>query len=75
MRIVLVEWLDSRIYLGTWQEEDCAKEMPLSHCSSVGYLLHKDKDKMMLVTSCGNGDVQGTLAIPVKAIKSVKVLR
>lgn len=75
MKIVKVEWLDSRMYMGVWQEKKCAKTLSLSQCSSVGYLLSKDKEKVLIVTSCGDGNVQGTLAIPRKAIKSFEVVR
>ena len=74
-QIVLVEWIDSRMSLEPWEHEDCAKELALSRCTSVGFLLYKDKNKTVLVTSYGEGSVQGTLAIPTRTIKSLKVVR
>ncbi len=75
MRIIKIEWIDSRMSLEPWEHEDCAKELALSRCTSVGFLLYKDKIKTILVTSHGEGSVQGTLAIPTCAIQSIKVVR
>ena len=82
MKLVLIEWLDSHSGRG-WQEMPALERaaIPL-YCRSVGWLVLKKKNCMVLVPHMageknGNTMLQGCgdLTIPTAAIVKMTVLR
>ncbi len=77
LRVVLVDWLDSAGQ-AHWISESRAKEMNLSHCTSVGFLMRDDAEQLVLAQSIdppGIGEelmnVNHVLAIPKIAVTYV----
>ena len=80
-KIVEVQWIDSMSACG-WRSEDEAHKMagttPLIH--SAGYLLRKDKDKIVLVGAYDHQmsgkknrhNVNHYMEIPMSAVKSIR---
>ena len=76
MQIVEVEWIDSCSDDG-WMKSDSprAKEHTVSHCTSVGYLFKKAKEKICLVQNTSDtGSVGELMAIPRCAIKKLRII-
>ncbi len=72
MKIVLVEWADSTSSSG-W---DTNFDLELSNCTTVGQLVVKDKEKIVVVQSISDGaHCDGRFAIPRSCIKSIKELK
>ena len=79
MKLVLIEWVDSHSCNGWHDIEDISEASELTHCRSVGWLLVDGKDCKVLVSHlAGEGRGQsgcGDMAIPVRAITKMTVLR
>ena len=70
MKIVLVDWVDSTSIQG-W-EEGC--DMGLCECRSVGYLIKKTKDKVILAQSLNDHTYYNKFAIPRGCVTSITEL-
>ena len=76
MKIVEVTWRDSVAAGGQWEDCGVAKEMTLSECRSVGFLICRDKEKVTLAQSLGrNGQaVINVVSIPKGCVLEIKEL-
>jgi hypothetical protein len=73
--IVLVEWFDSTSFKLPWYDkEDDPEGYQVAVCRSVGWLLDKDKTRIVLYSDTGDSQHGRFLAIPIKCITSMKVL-
>lgn len=74
--IVEVEWLDSRAFAGWAHPEEHLERSRPSRCRSVGYLLLKDRERIVLAQSCSDdsGNVADPLAIPRGMVKAIRVI-
>ena len=72
-KLVEVEWQDSCVYRG-WQYTEQAKVSVPSQCRSVGYMLEKDGDRIVLALSMDDdGDsVADVMCIPMATVKKVR---
>ena len=71
MKVILIEWLDSTSSSG-W---DSAFDLELSNCKTVGFLVKKDKEKVVVIQSnSDNVHSDGRFAIPRSCIKSIREL-
>ena len=69
---VEVEWEDS-CSQGGWSK-DHAKYTP-AECRSIGYLLHRDKEKVVLAQSeDGLGKQNDSIVIPASCVKKLRRL-
>ena len=74
LKIVEVEWEDSCTE-GGWQRKGIAKEHTVSKCKTAGYLLSKNKERVVISQSMSDtGNVAEQIAIPRKCINSIKEL-
>lgn len=74
MEKVCVEWVDSSVVQG-WELWACA-ERDVAHCSSVGWLLEDNKERVTIAQSQSTtGTIMNTLTIPRGAVTSMKILR
>lgn len=76
-KIVLIEWVDSAAYPG-WRDIDL-EGLRIATCTSVGYLLYKNKDEVCIFQSKsynGRGveHIDGQFAIPKGCIKRMEVI-
>ncbi len=75
MEIVLVEWVDSRNSETGWLAKSHAKEFGLlAHCSTVGFVLNKDDEKVVLAFTDAGEVVNSVFAIPKSCILSIQKL-
>lgn len=74
MRKVEIIWEDSFFGVGEWLSLEELKKLPLAQCRSSGYLLYKDRKKVILILSAGNGTGSQPIAIPRGCIKQIKEL-
>ncbi len=81
MKLVFVEWSDSRGASPRWQHLDGFIMAPVI-CKSVGWLQHQDEAMMVIVPHVATGDPLddtdqqgcGGMAIPVHAVIKMTVL-
>ena len=74
MPIVIIEWVDSCSDDG-WMKVPKAKEHTVSHCTSVGYLIKKDKEQVCIVQNTSDTESVGDImAIPRKAVTKITTL-
>ena len=73
MKEVLVEWVDSTIWGQKWLCYDEAQAMTLNNCRARGWVVKKDKDKIVLAQSMcvEDNSVINLLAIPRGCIKKI----
>jgi hypothetical protein len=69
--LVEVEWSDAHSVSG-WDTPARYRSAGPAVCRSVGYLLLRDRDRLVLMTT---GDVADGLAIPACAVRRVRRLR
>lgn len=75
LTMVKVDWVDS-CSDDAWQHESIALEHTVAPCSSVGYLLKKNKKEVSLSLSRSDlGKVFMVLAIPRGCIKKITTLK
>lgn len=74
-RIVEVEWVDSAS-TGGWGHPDAFIKSGLARCRTVGYVLERTKDHIVVVQNVGDdtGRVGESMAIPASCIRSVRRL-
>jgi len=71
--LVLVEWLDASARAG-WTDLADAKDCPLAPCMSVGFLIHKDKDRLVVVATVGTYAMGDRIAIPKPWVTKIEYL-
>lgn len=75
MDLVVVDWVDSRQPVSSWQFLEDLEDQPAVICRSVGWLL-KDTDVMVLAPNLGDigasTQVSGVITIPVQCVKKVR---
>lgn len=73
--IVLVEWIDSCIPAGPWHDADDEPERyQAGECRSVGWLLDKDENRIVIYGDTGGGQRGRFISIPIGCVKSIKTL-
>ena len=70
LKAVRVDWIDSTAQggWGDYMETDM-------RCCSIGILIHKDKDVVVLAQNWSNSYLGEYITIPMVAVKKVKVLK
>ena len=75
MQIVEVEWEDSCAEMG-WHTPRDIKGYDVSHCRSVGYLLGKDRKKVVILQSASDSpSFCEALTIPRGNVKKITYLK
>ena len=69
MKIVKVLWKDSLAFIG-WADEP----IDTTDIESVGWLIHKNKERVVLAGMVGSGEYNNQQAIPRGCIISIKEL-
>jgi hypothetical protein len=82
MKLVLIEWLDSRAGSGWLTKEQLDGASDPMVCKSVGWLFSKNKISTVIVPHCASlkstDDLQmgrGELSIPTRSILKTTILR
>lgn len=77
MRIVEIDWVDSAAAGGQWECLDTARDMSLASCHSVGYIVTKTKDRVVIAQNLGRSwqSVMNVTVIPRGCIKSIRVIK
>ena len=80
VRLVLVEWVDSRSPKSNWQRLSEMEDSVSCRCVSVGFLLRNGKDTKVLapnmadIDSPDNLQASGIIVIPTKSVTAIKNL-
>jgi len=73
---VEVEWFDAQSSLECWMIDELIKELKPLHTVSCGYLVHENKDYIILAFMIfGNELIKHHQIIPRGMIKKIKVLK
>lgn len=76
LRKVEIEWRDSFQRYGWADIDEYHKEGAPSTCHSVGYLVRKDKNSVVLVMSLSdNGNACASMTIPREAVVRMRYLK
>lgn len=77
MRLVFVEWLDSRRGEGWACLDDLRADLQATRCKSVGWVISKDKESLTLAGHIAHNPEQvcGDMTIPMKAVIRIQDLR
>ena len=75
-KLVEIEWIDS-CTSGGWRNHASYVEEGPTVCRTIGYLLHKSKEKIIVIQtqSASTGHVSDSMAIPMVAVKRMRVLK
>lgn len=73
--IVHVSWIDSCSPSRKWQDRDGIKGYKPASCITVGYLIEKRKDAVVIAASWGEHEVGDVTAIPRSCVKKIRRLR
>lgn len=74
MKTVEIEWVDAISYSNMWVARDSKESLAL--CRSVGYLVKKNKEKVVIAqSSASDGDVMNKFVIPRGCIKKITELK
>lgn len=77
MKKVEVSWVDSNFGGNGWLPIAVAKDLPLSRCISIGFLVYEDDEKIILTTSHEQDEdaCAGIMVIPKVCIKETRELQ
>lgn len=76
-KILLVEWDDTAGH-GRWRDRDEAKKETTVPAFTVGFLIDRNEDRIVVASSCAHSDhshVTDTMAIPMHAVKRISTLK
>jgi len=71
MKKVLIKWEDTAATVG-WYSREAVISRKCVFCESVGYLVHKDRDKVILSGMMADGEFNSLQYIPRGCIKEIK---
>ena len=77
MKEVLVEWVDSTLMGQKWQCNHEAENMTVNNCRAIGYLVSKNKERIVLAQSVciEDNSVINLLAIPRGCVRSIREIK
>lgn len=74
MKLVLIEWHDSRQPESGWTWLEQSEQPAIVRCRSVGWLAKEDEDGLMLVPNLGDDGQQGCGGIVIARRQVVNVI-
>jgi len=77
MKLVLIEWVDSRSSISGWRELDDLKSHDVGLMRSVGWLLQNTRKLVQIVPHLGDNPEQGCgdMTIPKSQVKKIVYLK
>lgn len=81
VKLVLIEWLDSRRPDPAWQHLTDFDQQGICKCASVGWLIRDDESLKVLAPNMGDIDdesnlqVSGCISIPAISVTAIKPLQ
>jgi hypothetical protein len=73
MKIVKISWIDSGAPIDIWElKDEYSTEYAL--CESVGYLLSKNKDRVVICQSTSDTQYGHVFVIPTKSITKLEIM-
>ena len=72
--VLKIVWLDAVAESG-WEENATTKKLKLEECITVGFLIEKNKDSLIVASSVSKKENNARMCIPIKWIKSIKKLK
>jgi hypothetical protein len=74
-KFVRVTWEDSSSSTRIWKDSDSFKNDVNEKCTSVGYLVHADKQCVVVAAHKGSYDYAGAMRIPRRAVVKIQRLK
>ena len=75
MKIYYVEWLDSSMSTHGWQARSDGEEMALSPCKSVGIIIKKTKERIVIAPTWSEALTSQESAIPKSCITKMECIK
>ena len=73
MKLVYIEWVDATTSDG-WEKFDIHQH-GIDYCKSVGWLLHEDKQQIVMASTVSDNQTNQRIAIPKAWIKKRRSLK
>jgi len=71
MKMVEIEWVDSKSGLNEWEYLDDLDPLPPVRCMTAGYLLDDSPEYKTIVQSKSDSQIHGRITIPKACILSI----
>ena len=72
LRIVEIQWIDSKSGPNQWEYLDELPTLPPVACTTVGYLLEDTAQYKTVAQSLSDSQVHGRITIPTACIKRIR---
>jgi len=74
MKLVLIEWLDSKAGPEGWEYLDNLEKIEPTSCKSVGFLVDDNDNHKTIAPTLGGGQILGRITIPSCSIVNFQIL-
>jgi hypothetical protein len=75
MKLVLIEWLDSKGGTCEWEFIDSLEPLEPITCTSVGFMIEDNEKYKTIAPTIGGDQVLGRITIPSCSLKKMETLR
>lgn len=75
MKLVRIDWVDSKAAPNEWEHIDSIESLEPVHCTSVGFLVEDTPAYKTIAHSMSDSQVCGRITIPTACIKKCRRLR
>ena len=75
MKLVQIDWVDSKSGPNAWEYRDDLPSLPPVLCTTVGYLLEDSRKYKTVAQSLSDSQVHGRITIPTACIQRIRRLR
>jgi len=74
MKIVKVSWIDSRGSRDRWVELEEIKKETICQCESIGFLVHEDNEKVVVMPHYGHDPKQGCGDMTIPKVSIIEII-
>jgi|TARA_R110001599_G_scaffold87607_5_gene233488 hypothetical protein len=72
IKIILVVWMDAVAETGWIKLEDAKRECQLSECVTIGYLIDRNKDRLLIACTKSENEYNAMINIPTAWVKETR---
>ena len=72
IKIILVVWMDAVAETGSIKLEDAKRECQLSECVTIGYLIDRNKDRLLIACTKSENEYNAMINIPTAWVKETR---
>ena len=72
IKIILVVWMDAVAGTGWIKLEDAKRDCQLSECVTIGYLIDRNKDRLLIACTKSENEYNAMINIPTAWVKETR---